>query len=304
MQTVNTLKVSNLIAVTDTMAGDLAGATSYWQLHGGVNAYDMREAGVSAGISVDNLPQDTSYKAALRRACADQTNKRTLARSLPGGGWAIVDEKAEKGSLTHGVIVKCFIDNGRPEYLDEVGPVFPDQAGSTAQRAAFAVEVAYHTHLAQLDASDVSGWLVASAERIGGVALRDRGGVYFIPRHALNEWRTIAAVLRSVAPTCEVYELPTMHSSEAVRSIVAAVTREASMLSEDLLGKLAEGVLGERALKARQGDCEALCVKLEAYEALLGTTLDDVKAQIGTVAAACGAAALLIEAQADAASGA
>ncbi len=291
-----------MVAVSDTLAGDLAGATSYWQLTGGVDAAALRRAGFVNGIDVVNMPVDTTAKTALRRACADQVTKRTLSRSLTGGGWAIVGENAENGSLTHGVIVKCSLDtNNTLRIVDSQDNwVSANAAGTIAEKMAFAIVGAFNRSLATLDAADISAWLVATAERLNAVALRDRGGVYFVPKNALTEWRLIARVLRAVAPSCDVYELPTMRSDEAVRSIVAAVTREASDLAVDLIGKIADGSIGALALKRRGEDCDALCKKLEAYEGLLGASLDTVKNEIQAVQASCMAAALMATAESEA----
>lgn len=279
-----------LIAVNDALAGELAGASTWWQLSGVVNAGAFFQAGLAAGIAGAHLPSETSPKTALRRACNEVSDKRTLARSLPGGGWAIVRETTtgDASELAHAVIATVKLTpSGSLEFS------VCDSNGELAD----AIRVAYWRARGELDASDLSAWLVDTAERIGAVALRDRGGVYFIPRGAVDTWRKVAEVLRSQAQNCDVYELPTLRSAEAIRSILAAITREAEQAANDMMAKIDSGELGERALRARGADCAALADKLSAYESLLGVSLDAVKATVENVASAAQAAALVASAE-------
>ncbi len=287
-------QAGDLIAVSSALAGELAGASTWWQLSGVVDAKVIRAAGVAAGIDVGDMPADTTPKTAIRRACVDQTSKRLMARSLSSGAWAMVREVERPGAmgkasdLDHQVVLTCRVDNAGRTLL------FSGLEEYAALR--YSIEQAYKTHLDQIDATDLSGWLVYTADRIRAVALRDRGGVYFIPRAALDTWRKVAGVLRTCVAGCDVYELPTLRSDEAVRSIVAAVTREAESMSAELRAKMQDGELGARALHARQKDCDTLCQKLEEYENLLGTSLASVKAQVTQTGADAMACALMISA--------
>ncbi len=288
------MNAQSLIAVTDTQAGDLAGVSTWFQLGGSCSAAALRSAGMAAGLMRDDMPGDTTPKTALRRAVADLTDKRMLARSLPGGGWALVSERdtidaTGIATLAHVVCMQVM--------LLPSGALIFDKVSDPQVEAQ--VRVNFATHLGRLEASDLSMWLVDTAKRIGAVPLRERGGVYFVPRHAVDEWRIVSRVLRAEAPACDVYELPTLRSDEAVRSIVAALTREAETTATEYLDKIASGELGERALRARGAECEALVNKLAAYESLLGTGLDSIKARIGDVAAAAQTAALLAASETD-----
>lgn len=290
MMAQETKQVDGLIAVNDALAGELAGASTWWQLSGVVDQGAFFQAGLAAGIDGAHLPGQTSPKTALRRACNELTDKRTLARALPGGGWAIVRETAtgDTSELAHAVIATVKLSaSGSLEFS------VCDPMGELADT----IRAAYWKARGELDASDLSAWLVDTAQRIGAVALRDRGGVYFVPRDAVDTWRKVAGVLRSQANACDVYELPTLRSAEAVRSIIAAITREAEQAATDMMARIESGELGERALKARGADCAALTDKLASYEALLGVSLEAVKSQVDNVASAAATAALLASAE-------
>lgn len=274
----------DFVAVSDN-AGDLAGVSTWFQLNSvQIDAEALRQAGIAAGIAEADMPKNTTAKAALRRACAALTDKRTLARNLKSGGWAIVQEVPIGDTLTHAVATTVELDS------------FSKLIFQTGALSYFEKNIMdnFAASLLALDAADISSWLVRTAERLNGVALRDRGGIYFMPRQSLDTWHTATSVLRQQSKGCDVYEMPTLRSSEAVRSIIAALTREALSASEEIMQNIDSGKLGERALRSKSAECMYLTNKLASYEILLDSSLSVIKSRLEEVSAAATVAALSV----------
>jgi hypothetical protein len=279
------------------------GCGTYWSLGGYVNARDLRDAARSANLDPKLFPADTTPASALRRAVADQAGKRIKVQSMAHGAWALIrtperDEKASKVGRTvdPGVALTCRVDNATRTLVFDGNEQFDSLR--------YDIERGYATHLDQLDASqDLGGWLTDLALRLQGVAMRPRGGFYYLPPTAVDTWRQFVAVLQSVAPQCVVYELTLQGTESTIRAILDAAINEAEQATADLMEKINNGELGERALRARKDDCEKMTVKLENYEKLLGTSLDAIKVKVEQAGAVAMAAALIVSGEADANTG-
>lgn len=293
MNAQNTGKL-NLIAITDALAGGEAGAITWWSLSGLIDPMALRAAARSRGLSDDDLPKDSTPKKAIRRACQNAAGKRLLARSLSSGAWAMVRERevmagTMRTDLDYDVLLTCRVDNASETLVFDG----PDKYSALRDT----IEADYARYLGPLTPNDLRAWLASVVMSDRGVHLCDRGAVYFSPKQALGKWRQVKAALKEVSGgACDIHLIPALPGSEAVESIVSALTKEAEETSAGLMAKIGAGELKGRALRARAGDCEALAAKLESYETLLNTSLDSVKAQVLQTSAAAMASALMLDA--------
>jgi len=143
----------------------------------------------------------------------------------------------------------------------------------------------YWHHVEHVSTVDISAWLIRQAAHCDALSLRDTGGVYFIPRHALDNWRTRADALHG-ASRCRVLLIPAMNGEEALEAAVQALLDECSAFSAALEQELEADTLGARALETRGGQAKRLLEKLTRYETLFGKVaqevLSDVRTQIET----------------------
>lgn len=256
------------------VSGDAArecGAAVYWEMRGPVDQAALTNAWEAAGLSTDEVPGLPSPEEAMARAVAEQRSRRTLTRPLGGRGqgWVIVRERAV-GAEDLDWTADCKV---RLDALHRL-TVTPDQ-----HPLHDALTQAYYRHLGELSTADISSWLVRQALGCGGVALRQQGGMYFVPHTSLARWRTVVGVLRQVSGH-SLYELAAMRTDELVAAVLDAVTREAHDAAEQIEGELADGSLGKRALQARVDRCGELARKLADYEALLDQKRDGVREQL------------------------
>lgn len=246
-----------------------------WNMRGTVNIEAARQAWADEGLDALGmvLPADTTPHAALKRALTVLSQRRVLVRPLGGrgSGWALVDETATEEQVTHEQALKACIDN---EGALIVTPYDHSLAPLVREH--------YEAALAAWNVSTLSYWLGNAfvCGQLQGVALKERGGAYFIPPQSVPVIEKVQAVLHKVSDH-SLYCIPMVQQRDAMRVVLDSVTREAREMSETLSDELAGGDLGKRALGKRQRDCDEMLNKLTAYDGLLGNALDAIKKRIG-----------------------
>lgn len=136
-------------------------------------------------------------------------------------------------------------------------------------------------------------WL---ADRLHAVALRDRGGMYFLLRESVAEWRKMVEVVEAVSGH-RVYNIPALRSEDAAKAVLDAVEAEALEAIERTREEL-KGELSDRALKTRQERCQQIATKVESYEEALGGKLEALRPLLDELHASIVAAALAVGAEA------
>jgi hypothetical protein len=267
--------IQNIIA-TDNAA---AGAIILWTLAGDISRADLVDAWIARGGEEDDLPRAPTVMRALRRACNDVAGKR-LVRPIRDG-FALVDEhEDEAATLEFAIAARARIQNGAL-VVDGSDWVLGDRIRDAHQRS-----------VGRLEANEISCWLVREMDHTDAVALRERGGVYFVPPAGLERVRKVSDTLADVS-RCKLYEIPAMRSDSAVEAILAAVEAEASEavrgLQEDIETQRWKT---ERGWVARTRDLDDVEAKMARYESLLGTKITSLAARLASVRAGLAAAAL------------
>ncbi len=280
----------SIIAVQDDV--EECGAIVWWSLSSVIDIKLLSGMWEAAGLPEDVFPAPVSENAAFRRALADQQTRRHLVRPLKKRGhFAIVDESVDENEeISHRVSANVFLENGRVE----VG--MPDvetyDAMDRVEELQFELQRSMDFHMEHLGHSDVSYFLIQQANRLGALSLRDRGGMYFLPKEQLEEWRTIVSVLRSVSEH-KVYEIPALSTDEAVEAILDSLLREVEGEVSSFEEALLADNLGVRALNNRVERAEGMREKIGKYAALLGKNLDELTNRVGDIEGKLAAAAIL-----------
>lgn len=264
---------------------ETTGAVVYWQLTGGVDESQLRQEFDREGVSLALLPESCTAKIALSRAVKELANRSILARKHPQGGYALVFERVAKEAdaptedtpdATYSVAETLTYKVGPRFWLNDSDELCTDAPEGDYE--AHKVREEFNYHRAMLAHEDISAWLVGlmgkSKTGLGGVPLRDRGGIYFIPKEKVELFRKIKKALHLVSRHT-VYEIPALRSSEALKAIFDAISREVTEFCNDITGALNTGEgMKLRAAKNRTADVDTLAEKVRAYERLLGVTLD------------------------------
>lgn len=280
-----------------------AGASVWWECGRGVARSTLTDAWDAAGLDDDLLPGDKSLEAALHDAVNTLSSARVFVRRAPGadGGWLLVAER-EVATATD-ALTKARWDAAVHATLDNVGRLqvsFRDPANPDNDATEAALRAAYQHARAHLTGDEVTRWMGTLLNDLGGVLLRVRGGLWFVPGDELDRWHRIADVIAATTGTA-IEEMTTVCLGDAadrtVATIMSAVKRDAVAAVNDALNAVAKGVdagkpLGKRALESQRRNLTAALSKVQRYEAALGVSLDDLRNDIDTVRAACAAHAI------------
>ena len=281
-------------------ASQACGAVSYWRAGGDVSIEALRTAWIDAGLDEKLLRKEPDPKTAFRRAVlAQQSRKvvnktsemRTLVRpQAEAHAWAIVEEFVEEGKPP------VYETLSIAKYTD-AGPVFTHVGDYASRKETLSQKImdAFAAQSGLYDSSDITNWLVKMAYDRGAVTLRDSGGVYFIPKAAMDFWNRAATVIESVTNKAHrVFRIPAMRNNEAMAAIIDAITHEAEQLValvEAEMVATGDDALGKRALKTRQAQASEMLKKVEAYEKLVDQQLT-VRSRVEELQAAIVAASL------------
>ena len=159
------------------------------------------------------------------------------------------------------------------------------------------VRETFYANKNRVTQGDIAGWLPRIVADADAVALRDTGGVYFVPRHALHHWREMVAAVRACSAH-GVLGVPALAVDETIDAVMDAVVAEAEREADRTDAQVLAG-LGERALETRKRETEALEQKLGRYESILGKRLEDVRERVMRVQAGIAAAILVAVADAE-----
>jgi hypothetical protein len=270
-----------LIAVSQS--DETTGAVVFWRLSGSVSAEKLETAWVAEGLDAKALPKVPSVVAALSRACKEEASKSRLVRQHPVSGWVLVDEKVDVDAQTldYNVGVRFYLDE-KSEVKMDVWEGFDFNEFSKLHDR---VLRNFAKIRSEISSYDISLWLVSFMDTLKGVPLRDRGGVYFVPRQSVEMLK--AAKRAFVACTNHVIsEIPAVHSTESIAAILDAIRTEANDAVISMENELnVPGAFGVRAAKARSREFDTLAEKVTSYEKLLGLNLSDVQARIKSVQA-------------------
>lgn len=298
--------VNSDFVVTDVST---AGALSYWRLSGPLDGNALRAAWVAAGLDADWLPAPPTATVALARTLTsyagvsrvDGVRCERRAVKVRGnnewaGGWILTDLRTHDGHVEPHELLHARLDASDTLIVE----VSPDVSFDLADfRARFDRESA------ALAPTDVSNWLIRLAGRLDAVSLRDRGGIYFLPRTQVELWERIVATVEAVsAGAYQVFRIPALQTKDAVQAILDALEHEAIdtiQAFEAAISATGDAALGPRALATKQRQAAALAEKLGRYEALLGTKLDVIRQTLELTQANLAAAVLAAEAEAEAA---
>lgn len=249
----------------------IAGAVTYWTLAEFSDAQKLSEGLEAIGLGPYAPIRPTPLVAVKRALTETFTKRRHLIRPLDNDKYAVVsEEKRGPNDLDYEVIFRVHAD--RTDNLSFDKPDHP---------AVPAFEEAYHRQRKQVPAGAVGSALAAIAHILGGVRLRESGGVFWIPSgEALDKWEAVAGVITSAANEgrAVVYRLRTAIDDSTVEAVSDAITRDVEDSIEDIRKKLKDQ---ERysSFEKRKSEAVALDARVARYESILGKTLDALRKQ-------------------------
>jgi hypothetical protein len=233
-----------------------------------------------ASIGMGHLsPSPRTKLAILKVALTHLTGLRAgqrLVRLEDAHGYAVVQASATvDGKASAEVLMSA--------YLHETPAGLVARVSDPNRREAFAE--CLRKAKSEVDGTAVSVCVTEAITALGGVALRESGGVYWIPEGSVEQWKTLGAGLEaaSAGRGARAYTIRTQGDPDSVRACVDAFVREADALVQEVEDELKTGLGGHRAATNRAARMADLSALAERYESTLGVGLAAIRERIDRV---------------------
>jgi hypothetical protein len=287
---------NNIIAINtdEHIQKSACGLITMWSCSGEVTV-DALASALKAAESSALPPEPPSALVALNRAVKNVAKElgHLDVHHKGRGEWAIVGDGVEveiageigKKALSYPINCIAKVEKGQDGAEDVL---------TIEGQGADKIRAAYAYAKGQLAPADIGNWLCEKVAKLGGVALRDRGGVYFVPRGTPTvKWNKIAAALKKCSRH-NVHVIYSMKSADAIEAILSALTAD----TLEQCKKVDEGIatLGDKGLKNREVETAELFGRIDLYEGLLGQKLDDLRSAVERTRAAIATARLALAA--------
>lgn len=156
-----------------------------------------------------------------------------------------------------------------------------DEAGTAEIRRGYTydllleIEDAIRNARQRLTAVQVANALIAVTKEFEAVSLRPSGGFYWMPLRHLTEWQRLVDIVEvaALSGANRVYRITHAFDAQSIRAVRDALLSEADNEATKIIEEVDSGELGERALKNRAVQAQALAKKVEEYERILGESL-------------------------------
>ena len=245
----------------------MSGAIVLWSTTS-TTSLDKLTSGLD-GIGLGKFaPSQTSPQAALKAAMTDlYAGPRKLIRP-DRTGFSVVEETEHPVlGLQHEVVLTALPRMGQLEVSD---PAEQDR-----------VVNAYAHQLDLVPVASITASLTAIVRHLGGIALRQTGGIYWIPARSTSKWAQVMAVVQSAGANT-LYAITTQVDAESVRAVCDAINSEMAAEVAQMQSELADG-LSARAGKRRAEQLSSMTDRLRDYEQSLGVTLDTLRGALVTL---------------------
>lgn len=264
---------NDLIAVPDALETATAGTMVWWRIES--ECVDCDDFRVRCEARRIPKPRAVSAKAVLKRACTKVVKAQEGLFLRPvRDGWAFVQEDAEvenfeKRLEAYVLSKKEFTVHFRGDYDASLCPKIREM---------------FYEESDTMTIQEISSWLTTKVVPwLDAVALREGGGVYFVPRSFSHQLRALATFLLEPyvhdtphLPRVKLYQVPALQTSNALEAITDAIIHETEQQASYALYNV-DSVKSQEGYDARQGKLKAAYGKLERYEGLLGARLTKMR---------------------------
>jgi hypothetical protein len=271
----------------------VGGVCVYWTT-AELNDRSVLEDGLTVLGYPDLVPDPRTAPAALKDALEDVFRGQAfdVARLHKSNGFEVVriDRRAFPVPNVRTVEMMCQVTEDDGKQVVEFDPL-DDRHAKVMDR--FRAQLGYVTRSAVTEA------LVAVVYRLGGTRLVEKGGLYWLPDHRLDDWRAVAGVVEKagVNRRNSVQLVRTVFDADSVRAVRDAIVAEVRGEAQRIDREIEEGGLGDRAMESRRQQAQDLREKVKLYESLLGVGLESLHEVVDHAEIAACKATVLASAQ-------
>ncbi len=187
------------------------------------------------------------------------------------------------------------------EFVAKVDEVTEQLTFSSSDIRKDNVEKAYEAQKGKMNNNELTALMIDILQnKLNGVSLRPRGGVYWVPGAQTEAWNKLREALANVDSSIKVYHFEHDVGPEYLKAVKDAIVRdvqsESAALKEEILGPKQ---LGKRALVSKKKQANALRDRIAIYEGILSTNLTELRSEVDEVDVVAGEAAILLAGSSD-----
>jgi len=280
-------------------SGDYLGDEVFWSISDAdIEPQVVRSLCVQHGLDVRLAPEYPTTEMAFRRA-VDRLKARYVQR-LAGIADNVIMRKIKEDNeaIVYGVVIEqieeqipqgiatvngMLIDktvkhktDDRIAFFKESGDVVSDKNSIAAQEVGNLFEY-YKNHLIN---DDILAMLQKAMNLFQAVAIRERGGVYFVPAHYSEQLKALQTVVESIGKS-SVGILNLYGTKTSTSALNKAVNAELTSQLNALVGELKDFNTDTRksALNSRLEKFKELKQRVKLYDEILTITKDELIAQ-------------------------
>jgi hypothetical protein len=218
--------------------------------------------------------------------------KRAAQLVFPGSGFHIGNLDKKGGVTIEKIVHSTDTENDYPQVaylkIDDAGElttvVITDPGADINKRIQLRESLTneFATAKAQCGATAIGIALTKTCKQLGGVSLRDNGGVWFVPEFSQELFRKIVAVFEGSALTGRnlVQSLTVAKTDETIRGVHESLCGGITERINEIRTELARDP-GKRLRKNRKDEVSRLLDQAKSYQSLLGDNLEDTKKALG-----------------------
>lgn len=243
----------------------ISGATVFWRGTSDTEAARLQTNLDNIGLG-KYAPRPVGMAHAVKAAMTSLYSKpRTLVRP-DRNGFSIVEEEQTTLGLRHKVTLTVEVAQRHPDGMLAY-PCEQSERDRLVQQVNAQLGLVPYTALTQC--------LTEIVRSLGGIALRDSGGIYWIPQCSVARWREVVVAVQASGPV-KVYCASMVADQDGVRAVCDSIREEMEREVAQINADFATG-LSDKAMRSRASALTAMAKRVREYEAALGVTLDTIR---------------------------
>lgn len=137
----------------------------------------------------------------------------------------------------------------------------------------------YHCNLTQIGPTSVGVCLADVVRAMGGVPLRESGGVYWLPDEKLAEWKSFASAVERAGQS-RVYALKVRAEPEMIRCVGDNLVTMAQTQLDEMMDAVRKSEVNESTVSSRKRKLESLAKQVEDFEAAFDRSLEEIRPRL------------------------
>ena len=130
----------------------------------------------------------------------------------------------------------------------------------------------YEGFRSMLSGAALGGSLVDIVAKLGGVTLKDSGGIYWLPTEKLEIWQKVIYAFESCGSS-QIYMMRTIMDDKTVRAVSDAIVDEVTKAAAEIANELRDNELGEKGVANRLERAKSLHDRVKLYEGIMDNTM-------------------------------